>query len=123
MTDQIRIASELLRAFSGQQPLSLDLYVEGIASHESALAASLNDDADDALLCVLVDEGEAAVLLIGWDGTRYRNERGLAHLRAMWKERYHNHLTTLIPVFAEHISEHSLGVAGIRWTATEGGDA
>jgi len=26
-------------------------------------------------------------------------------------------------VFAEHISEHNLGVAGIRWTATEGGEA
>jgi hypothetical protein len=38
----------------GQLALSLDLYVEGIAGHEPALVASLNDDADDALLCVLV---------------------------------------------------------------------
>jgi hypothetical protein len=60
------------------------------------------------------------MLLIAWDGTLYRNEKGLQHLRAMWKDRFQAHLDALIPVFADHICQQNLGVAGIRWTATEG---
>lgn len=61
----------------------MDLYVDALADHKTALAASLDKDADDALLCWLADEGQVAMMVTGWDGTVYRNEGALEKLLAM----------------------------------------
>jgi hypothetical protein len=52
MTNKKKIAADLQSALFGQSPLSIDLYVEVLADYEDELKASLDKDADDALLCV-----------------------------------------------------------------------
>ena len=115
MASKKKIVADLQAALSGEKPLSIDLYVEVLADYESELQASLDKDADDALLCVLADDGDVAMMVIDWDGSIYRNENALRKLQAMWKHSFDVNIKTLLPYFAEHISQNNLGVAGIKW--------
>ena len=62
MTSKKNIAADLQSALSGRSPLSIDLYVEVLADYEDELKASLDKDADDALLCMLADDGDVAMV-------------------------------------------------------------
>jgi hypothetical protein len=116
VTDKNRIETHLRAALNERKPLSLDLYVEALAPHESALVASLNDDADDTLLCVLVDEkNDAAMLVIDWDSNIYRNEKALEKLKAIWRQSFERNVEFLLPVFSSQIMQRNLGVAGLKW--------
>ena len=115
MTNKKKIAADLQSALTGQSPLSIDLYVEVLADYEDELKASLDKDADDALLCMLAEYGEVAMMVIDWDGTIYRNENALKKLHAMWRQSFDVNVQTLVPVFTTHISQKNLGVAGIKW--------
>jgi len=115
MTSKKKIAADLQSALSGQHPLSIDLYVEVLADYEDELKASLDKDADDALLCVLADDGDVAMMVIDWDGSIYRNENALKKLQVMWQDSFEANVQTLVPIFSAHISQKNLGVAGIKW--------
>ena len=115
MTSKKKIAADLQSALSGQSPLSIDLYVEVLADYEDELKASLDKDADDALLCVLADEGDVAMMIIDWDGSIYRNENALKKLQGMWRNSFDTNVQTLVPILSTHISQKNLGVAGIKW--------
>ncbi|TSE34757.1 hypothetical protein Tfont_02556 [Tepidimonas fonticaldi] len=115
MTSKKKIAADLQSALSGQSPLSIDLYVEVLADYEDELKASLDKDADDALLCMLADDGDVAMMLIDWDGSIYRNENALKKLQAMWRHSFDTNVQTLLPIFSTHISQKNLAVAGIKW--------
>jgi hypothetical protein len=78
---------------------------------------SLHSDADDALICVVVDGDEVALMLIEWDGVELWNTAGLDRIREMWKGNYVVNMEKLIPVFAEHLGQGNLGVAGVKWIA------
>ena len=52
------------------------------------LEESLHDDADDALICVVADNDEVAMLLIEWDGTVRQNEMAFERLNEMWKHNF-----------------------------------
>ena len=67
----------------GRIPLSLDAFVEIVASHQTRLQISLNDDSDDALLCMVVDEGDVALLVVDWAEGTYRNEDELRKIEPM----------------------------------------
>ena len=114
MTNKKTIADDLQSALSGQSPLSIDLYVEVLADYENELQASLDKDADDALLCMLADDGDVAMMVIDWDGSIYRNENALKKLRTMWQHSFDTNLQTIVPILSDHISQKNLGVAGIR---------
>lgn len=79
------VSADLLFALAGTKALSQDLYSDVLADFEGELKASRDNDADDALLCMLADEGDVAMLLIDWDGRVHRNDEALLKLRAMWK--------------------------------------
>ena len=115
MTSKKKIAADLQSALSGQSPLSIDLYVEVLADYEDELKASLDKDADDALLCMLADDGDVAMMVIDWDGSIYRNENALKKLQAMWRQSFDTNVQTLVPILSDHISQKNLGVAGIKW--------
>lgn len=115
MTNRKKIAADLQSALSGQSPLSIDLYVEVLADFEDELKASLDKDADDALLCMLADDGDVAMMVIDWDGSIYRNENALKKLQAMWRHSFDTNVQTLVPILSDHISQNNLGVAGIKW--------
>ncbi len=109
------IKAALEGAFLRAEPLSNDLYVEVLAGHEAALKASLDADADDALLCVLADDGDVAMLLVDWSGIVHRNEEALERVKAMWRDNFAVNVERLLPTFVEFISQNNLGVAGIKW--------
>ena len=115
MTNKKKIAADLQSALSGQSPLSIDLYVEVLADYEDELKASLDKDADDALLCMLSDDGDVAMMVIEWDGSIYRNENALKKLQVMWRHSFDTNVQTLVPILSDHISQKNLGVAGIKW--------
>lgn len=115
MTNKKKIATDLQSALPGQNPLSIDLYVEVLAEYEDELKASLDKDADDALLCMLADDGDVAMMVIEWDGSIYRNENALKKLQAMWRHSFEINVQTLVPILSDHISQKNLGVAGIKW--------
>ena len=72
MVSKKKIANQIEDALYGRKPLSLDVYVEVLASHETKLKESLDDDADDALLCMIADESDVAMLVIDWDAARVK---------------------------------------------------
>ena len=115
LTSKRKMASDLQTALSGHKPLSIDLYVEVLAGYEDELKASLDKDADYALLCMLADDGDVAMMVIDWDGSIYRNENALKKLRVIWQHSFDANVQTLLPMFSAHISQKNLAVAGIKW--------
>ena len=115
MASKRAVAKDLHAALRGEKNLSIDLYVEVLVDHEDALTASLDHDADDALLCMLADDGDVAMLLIDWQGAIHRNDNALEKLRAMWHSSFEANCKTIVPIFSDHISQRNLGVAGIKW--------
>lgn len=109
------ISAHLLSALAGTKAQSQDLYADVLADFESELKASLDNDADDALLCMLADEGDVAMMLIDWDGHVHRNDDALLKLHAMWPRSFDVNAKILVPVLSEQISQNNLGVAGIKW--------
>ncbi len=109
------ISAALEGAFLRGVPLNIDLYVEVLADNEAALKASLDADADDALLCVLADDEDVAMLLVEWDGTIHRNADALERVKAIWRDNFAVNVEMLLPTFVEFISQKNLGVAGIKW--------
>jgi hypothetical protein len=82
------------------------------------LEESLHEDADDALICVVEDSHDVAMLLIEWDGTVLHNEAAFKRLRQMWKHNFTSNIQKLIPVFVDHIRQGMLGVAGVKLDLT-----
>ena len=115
MTSKKQIGSDLQAAFLGVKALSNDLYVEELADYEDELKDSLNQDADDALLCVFADRGEVAMMVVEPGGTIYRNEKAVAKLQAMLPKTLDVNLQVLLPMFSADISRGDFGVAGIKW--------
>ena len=115
MASKKKISDELRLALAGQKQLSIDLYVEALAAFEEDMKDSLNRDADDALLCVLADSGDVAMMVIDWDGRIYRNENALMKLHAMWRNSFDANVKKLLPIFSDHLHRKNLGVAGIKW--------
>ena len=115
MASRKKIAADLEAALHSRKPLDIDVYVDVLASHEARLQESLDEDADDAMLCMIADDGNVAMLVIGWDGHIYRNENALEQLRQMWGISFDQNVKIMVLIFAEHISQGHLGVAGIKW--------
>lgn len=121
MNPPAAISADLLPALSGHKALSQALYEGVLGDHEAELQASLDSDADDALLCMLAEEGEVAMLLIDWDGHVHRNADALRQLQAMWSHSFDANIQVLVPVLSEYIRQNHLGVAGIKWSKAPAG--
>lgn len=109
------ITRALEAAFLHGSPLSANLLNNVLMNFIDELEESLHNDADDALICVVEDNRDAAVLLIEWDGEVRQNEKALERLQHMWKHNYTANMQKLIPVFADHLQQSMLGVAGVKW--------
>ncbi|TDS69603.1 hypothetical protein EDF71_1335 [Comamonas sp. JUb58] len=115
MTAKKKIAAALNQALAEKMAMSDSLYAEELADFEAGLKASLDKDADDALLCMLADQGDVAMMLIDGDGKIYQNEAALAKLKRMWAAAFDANMQLLVPLLSDHISDGDLGVAGIKW--------
>ncbi len=111
---QVALESTLLHGGA----FSADLLNSVLLNFVDKLKKSLDDDADDALICVVEDDGEVAMLLIDWDGTVLQNEQAFDQMKQMWRENFAANTRKLIPVFVEHLRNGMLGVAGVKWIAT-----
>jgi len=99
-------------------PFSADLLNSVLMNFIDELEESLHDDADDALICVVEDDKDVAMLLIEWDGSALQNQTALERLQQMWKHNYSANMQKLIPVFVNDIGQGMLAVAGIKWIET-----
>ena len=79
------------------------------------LEASLRADGDDALIALVAEDQEVAMLLIEKAGTRHRNEAARAQLKQMWRSHYAANLQTVLPLFVDDLSQGLLAVAGVQW--------
>ncbi len=96
-------------------PFSVDLLNNVLMNFIGELKESLHNDADDALICVVEDDHDVAMVLIEWDGAVRQNEKALVRLQQMWKHNCTANTQKLIPVFVDHLKQSMLGVAGVKW--------
>lgn len=99
-------------------PFSDDLYSSVLMAFVDELEESLHGDADDALICVVEDDNDVAMLLIEWDGSVLQNQTAFERLQQMWKHNYTANIRKLIPVFVDDLRQGMLAVAGIKWIET-----
>jgi hypothetical protein len=109
------ITAALESTFLHGGPFSADLLNSVLMNFIDELEESLHNDADDALICVVEDDHDVAMLLIEWDGAVLQNEKACERLKQMWKHNYVANTQKLIPVFVDHIRQDMLGVAGVKW--------
>ena len=119
MTSKKKIANALIQVLTQEIAMSNNLYAEELADFEAELKASIDKDADDALLCMLADQGDVAMMLIDGDGKIYQNEAALAKLKRMWAAAFDANTQILVPLLSDHINDGDLGVAGIKWVKSE----
>ena len=119
MTSKKKIANALIQVLTQEMAMSNNLYAEELADFEAELKASLDKDADDALLCMLADQGDVAMMLIDGDGKIYQNRAALEQLKRMWGAAFDANMQILVPLLSDHISDGDLGVAGIKWVKSE----
>lgn len=82
------------------------------------LEASLREDGDDALIALVAEGDEVAMLLIDKAGTRLRNEAARAQLQQMWRQFYAANVHTVLPIFVDDLHQGMLAVAGVQWVPT-----
>jgi hypothetical protein len=95
--------------------MSAALYTDVLMDAADDLQASLREDGDDALIALVAEEREVAMLLIDKAGTHYRNEAALGQLRQMWRQHYAANLQTVLPLFVDDLDQGMLAVAGVQW--------
>ena len=95
--------------------MSATLCDEVLLDAADELEASLREDGDDALIALVAEGREVAMLLIDKAGTRLRNEAARAQLQQMWREHYAANLQTMLPLFVDDLSQGMLAVAGVQW--------
>jgi hypothetical protein len=114
MPDQ-SIQSALTSSLIDGGKFSDELFQDVLVGFRKSLHDSVHGDADDALICVVVDGDEVALMLIEWDGVELQNAAALVRIREMWKGNYVVNMEKLIPVFVEHLGQGNLGIAGVKW--------
>lgn len=79
------------------------------------LEESLREDGNDALIALVAEGREVALLLIDKAGTHHRNEAAREQLKKMWRSHYAANLQTMLPLFVDDLSQGMLAVAGVQW--------
>jgi hypothetical protein len=94
--------------------LSDELYDEVLADFVEQMEESLRQDANDALICVVAETHEAAMLLVEANNEVLRNDAARYRLKQIWKENYGANVLKVIPLFVDRLNQGMLGVAGIK---------
>jgi hypothetical protein len=99
--------------------LNDEIYDEILGGFVDQMKESLIRDADDALICIVAEKDKAAMLLVEANNKVLRNDAARGRLKRIWKENYEINVLKLIPLFADHLSQGMLGVAGIKLIKSE----
>ena len=108
------IQASLENALLHNAALSEELYDEVLADFVEQMKESLHKDAEDALICLVAETDQAAMMLVEVDNEVLRNDAARLRLKQLWKEKYGSNVSKLIPIFVDHLSQGMLGVAGIK---------
>lgn len=95
--------------------MSAALCEEVLMDAADELEESLREDNDDALIALVAEGQEVAMLLIDKAGTRLRNEAAREQLKQMWRSHYAANLQTVLPIFVDDLSQGMLAVGGVQW--------
>ena len=95
--------------------MSAALCEEVLLDAADELVESLREDGDDALIALVAEGREVAMLLIDKAGTHHRNEAAREQLKQMWRSHYAANLQTMLPLFVDDLSQGLLAVAGVQW--------
>lgn len=108
------IQASLENALLHDAALSEELYNEVLANFVEQMKESLHKDADDALICLVAETDQAAMMLVEVDNKVLCNNAARLRLKQLWKENYQINVSKLIPIFVDDLSKGMLGVAGIK---------
>ena len=95
--------------------MSAALCTDVLMDAADELQVSLREDGDDALIALVVEDDEVAMLLIDKAGERYQNQAALGQLQQMWRQHYAANLQTVLPLFVDDLHQGMLAVAGVQW--------
>jgi creatinine amidohydrolase/Fe(II)-dependent formamide hydrolase-like protein len=98
--------------------MSAALCEEVLVDAADELEESLREDGDDALIALVAEGREVALLMIDKAGTRLRNEAARAQLQQMWRSHYAANVQIVLPMFVDDLSHGMLAVAGVQWAPT-----
>jgi hypothetical protein len=105
--------ASLKNALLHETALSDELCDEVLVNFVDQMRESLRQDGDDALICVVAETDKAAMLLVEANNKVLRNDAARRRLKQIWKENYETNVLKVMPLFADHLSQGMLGVAGI----------
>lgn len=86
-----------------------ELYNEVLTDFVEQMKESLHGDADDAIIWLVAEEAQAAMMLMEVDSNVLHNEVARHRLKQLWKESYEINVTKIIPILVEHLSQGMLG--------------
>ena len=109
------VHAALAHALLDDGELSQALYGDVLVGFEDEMKSSLNRDTDDALICLVEDDGEVALMLVEWDNSIVKNEVARNRLTEMWRANYAVNCQQLFPIFISQLKQGMLAVAGIKW--------
>ena len=101
----------LLRSAAMSDALCTEVLMDAV----DELEASLREDGDDALIALVAEDADVAMLLIDKAGTHYRNQAALEQLQQMWRQHYAANVQTVLPLFVDDLHQGMLAVAGVQW--------
>src|SRR5476649_1482930 len=85
---KILTQATLEQALLNSGPLSAPLFENMLTDYVDEMKASLQEDTDDALICLVSEGQDVALMLFEWDGTLHQNEAARDRLQKMWKHNY-----------------------------------
>ena len=91
-----------------------DLYEYELENQLDDLRASMAEDKDEYIFAVTENRGDVAMVLIEASGQVYINEEAREKLKTLWPLGYESNMKTLIPEFAEQLSEGEVPVNGVK---------
>lgn len=109
------LRAALDQALLHRAAMSAALCTEVLMDAADELQTSLREDGDDALIALVVEDDEVAMLLIDKAGERYQNEAALGQLQQMWRQHYATNMQTVLPLFVDDLHQGMLAVAGVQW--------
>lgn len=109
------IQADLENSLLGSTPFSATLYKHILLDFDDDMTASLQADSDDALICLVAENNEVAMMLVERNGSILQNEAARDRLQQMWKHNYTPNVRKFLPIFVENLRQGMLAVTGIKW--------
>lgn len=99
----------------GNEKFSSSLYQNVLSTYVEEITESLENDADHAILCIIIERNETAMFLATDNKVIFENAEAKQQLISSWKDKYKDNILKVIPIFSKSLSKGELAVAGIKY--------